>query len=221
MRIEQPKGNRGSLKWIQRAVGERWASLEAPILAATGASSITWRSPLERDAFAEYRDEAFLGLLGQLHLADALHNFWPERGPQWDALGKTDSGGVLLVEAKAHIAELLSPPTAAGVVSRRRIEAVFDELALRLNASPQRADWTGHFYQLANRLAHLDFLRRNGVDAWLVLANFVGDEEMSGPRSAEAWEAAYQVARGVMGLSKRHGLSRYVVHVHPDIREQG
>ncbi len=144
--------------------------------------------------------EAFLGLLGQLHLADALHNFWPERGPQWDALGKTGSGSVLLVEAKAHIAELLSPPTAAGVVSRRRIEAVFDELAVRLNASPQRADWTGHFHRLASRPAHLDFLRRQRRRR-LACAGRISSatRKWAGPRSAEAREAA------LSGGARRHG----------------
>lgn len=219
MRIEQPAGSRGSLKWIQRAVGERWASLEAPILAATGDGVLRWHSPLEADSFAEYRDEAFLGLLGQLQLADALHAFWPARGPQWDALGKTDSGGIVLVEAKSHIAELMSPATAAGPASRQRIEAVFDELALRLQSSPQRANWAEHFYQLANRIAHLDFLRRHGVKAWLVLVNFIGDEDMKGPHAAETWNAAYQVARHVMGLPARHALAPYILHVFPDVRE--
>ncbi|HWJ74112.1 MAG TPA: hypothetical protein VNX29_13175 [Kaistia sp.] len=218
MRIEQPQGRRGSLKWIQRAVAEQWPALGAPILAATGGNDLRWHSPLAADAYAEYRDEACLGLLGQLHLADALQNFWPARGPQWDALGKTDTGAVVLVEAKAQIAELFSPATAVGEATRVRVDAVFEELATRLKASPQRAPWTGHFYQLANRLAYLDFLRQHGVDAWLVLVNFIGDTDTQGPSSEEAWQAAYQVVWHVMGLPKRHALSPYLLHVHPDVR---
>ncbi len=220
MRIEQPAGSRGSLKWIQRAVGERWPTLEAPIRSRIGTDALTWHSPLESDAFAEYRDEAFLGLIGQLHLADALHGFWPARGPQWDALGTTDTDTVVLVEAKAHIAEMLSPATAAGPVSRQRIDTVLDELAERLGPGRKRARWSEQFYQLANRLAHLDFLRRNRVEAYLVLVDFIGDDDIGGPHTAEAWDAAYEVAFHVMGLPKRHALAPYILHVRPDVSGQ-
>ncbi len=219
MRIEQPAGSRGSLKWIQRSAAERWPSLEAPILAKTGASTLRWHSPLAIDAFAEYRDEAFLGLIGALNLADALHGFWPGRGPQWDAVGQTDRDAIVMVEAKAQVAELLSPPTAASDDSRRRIERVLDDVAERIAPGRRRARWTEHFYQLAIRLAHLDFLRRNKVDAWLMLVDYVGDEDVGGPQSAEAWDAAYAVAFHVMGLPKRHALSPYILHVRPDVRE--
>ena len=37
-------------------------------------------------------------------------------------------------------------------------------------------DWSGTFYQYANRLAHLYLLHElNDVDAWLVFVYFVGD----------------------------------------------
>lgn len=209
----QPPGRRGSLKWIQRAVNERWATLEGPILGATKASALSWVSPLAEDSFAEYRDEAFLERLSVERLAAQLEGFWPGRGPQWDALARLDGGGVVLVEAKAHVAEMCSPGSAAGPASLARIEAALAEVADRLGARADRAPWSVHFYQLANRLAHLDFLRRNGVQAWLALVNFTGDVEMNGPASGEAWEAAYEVAFHVMGLPRRHALSPYLIHL--------
>ena len=218
-RVPQVHGEKGSLRWIQRAVAERWPSLEAPILAAAGSDqTIIWRSPLEADGYAEYRDGAFLDLLGLSHLRQPLTDFWPDRGPQWDALAQLDGGGVLLVEAKAHIGELCSPGSAAGAASLARIAARLDEVAEALGASATRAPWTTHFYQLANRIAHLHFLRSSGVDAWLVLVNFLSDPDMGGPETEEAWEAAYAVAWHVMGLGKRHALSRYIIEVYPDIR---
>jgi hypothetical protein len=220
-RIPQGPGQKGSLRWIQRAVGERWPSLEMPVLARAGSGrAITWRSPLEEDEFAEYRDGAFLDLLGLSHLQQPLTDFWPDRGPQWDALAQLDGGGILLVEAKAHVGELCSPGSAAGAVSLARIAARLEEVAQALGASATRAPWTTHFYQLANRIAHLHFLRSNGVDAWLVLVNFLGDTDMRGPGTAEVWEAAYAIAWHVMGLGNRHPLSRYIVEVYPDVREQ-
>ena len=87
-RTMQPKGERGSLKWIQRAVNEGWPSLNGPILDRLGAQrTIAWRSPLVGDDFAEYRDSDFLELLGLGRLQATLAAFWPARGPQWDALG--------------------------------------------------------------------------------------------------------------------------------------
>ena len=112
MRCEQPPGKRGSLKWIQRAVNVRPAAIDAPILPQIpGASRVEWLSPIESDAFAEYRDRSFLNKVGHPELADALSDFWPAFGPQWDALGRTDIGEVILVEAKAHIEEMFSAGT--------------------------------------------------------------------------------------------------------------
>ena len=219
-RVEQPEGTRGSLRWIQRAVNEDWPSLNRPIIDAIPAcSAIEWRSPLESDAFAEYRDGAFLDVLGLGHLRDDLGAFWPVRGPQWDALARTDTGTVLLVEAKAHIAEMCSPGTQASGASLDRIRARLSEVATAMGARDDRADWCKVFYQLANRYAHLHWLGSRGVDGRLVLVNFLGDREMGGPDHAREWEAAYAVAHYAMGLGKRHRLAPYVLEVFPDVRQ--
>jgi hypothetical protein len=216
-RFPQPSGTRGSLKWIQRAVNANPAVLDAAILPAIGeAQPLSWLSPLAGDDFAEYRDAAFLDRLGLAQLGPALAAFWPRRGPQWDALARSDGGAVLLVEAKAHIDEMCSPGTDAGPDSRARIEAALASVVAAAGAEP-RAPWCDAFYQLANRFAHLHFLRTQGVAAWLVLVNFVGDREMKGPATRAEWEAAYRVALHVMGLSTRSPLLRHVVHVYPDV----
>lgn len=218
MRVEQVAGKRGSLKWIQRAVAFGAAELTQPIIARTAAASIEWRSPLLQDGYAEYRDASFLQRLGLGQHAPALTDFWPARGPQWDALGITDRGDVLLVEAKAHVGEMCSPPSQASGTSRERIAARLEEVAAALGAHPAHASWIERFYQLANRLAHLHFLRAQGVAAWLVLVNFVGDDEMNGPSSVREWRAAYQVAWHVMGLGARHPLAPFVIEAFPDVR---
>lgn len=214
-RIPQPAGTRGSLKWIQKCANT--AHLDRHILPRIGASNIEWRSPLVSDDYAEYRDGDFLALLGLSRLEGALRDFWPQRGPQWDALALSDKGDVLLIEAKAHIDELCSPGTAASEDSRARIEAALDRAISACGAKPKAA-WADAFYQLANRLAHLHFLRANGVPAWLVLVNFIGDDEMNGPTTKAEWEAAYRVVHHVMGLRADHPLSRHVLHVYPEVR---
>lgn len=216
-RFPQPTGARGSLKWIQQAVNDPARSIDGPILARLPhASRIEWLSPLATDDHAEYRDGAFLDRIGASHLAAALNAFWPARGPQWDALARTDAGDVLLVEAKAHIGELCSPRSKASEASLGRIISALDATAASLGAKPLAA-WNVAFYQLANRLAHLHFLRSQSLPAWLVLVNFVGDDEMDGPSSEEVWRAAYDMAGHVMGLPQRHLLSAHMIEIFPDL----
>jgi hypothetical protein len=217
MRVAQPAGVRGSLKWIQRAVNDDSASFDPLVLGSLeGATRIDWLSPLREDGFAEYRDASFLSLIGRPDLAAALASFWPARGPQWDALGRSDAGHVLLVEAKAHVAELCSPGTQAAGDSRARIVRTLGEVADRLGAAPL-APWPDAFYQLANRIAHLWFLRENRVEACLLLVDFVGDADMRGPATEEAWDAAYLVANHVLGLGRPHPLSAHIRHVRPRV----
>ena len=141
MRAPQPEGTKGSLKWTQRAIEEQWDALEGPILAAMpGASRIDWLSPLRKDEFAEYRDAAFLDRLSLTHLTDELANFWPARGPQWDALARTSAGQVLLIEAKAHIGEFCSPASVASNPSLTRIMAALRWLAEQLDLPPESGD---------------------------------------------------------------------------------
>jgi hypothetical protein len=216
-RVIQPQGIRGSLKWIQRGVNTNPDMFTAAVLEKIpGAKSVSWRSPLADDGYAEYRDGEFLTQIGAQHLRERLEQFWPRLGPQWDALGVTDSGDVLLVEAKAHIDELCSPGTAAGEISRPRIEEALAKTIAALGAKP-KSDWADVFYQYANRLAHLHFLLDAEVSAWLVLVNFVDDTEMNGPLDAREWEAAYRVVNHVLGINNRAPLMRRVVHVYPNV----
>lgn len=131
----------------------------------------------------------------------------------------TDLGDILLIEAKAHVGELCSPATQATAVSRARIEERLSAVATALRAREGHAPWTDHFYQLANRIAHLWWLRERGINAWLVLANFVGDADMGGPQTAREWQAAYQVTWHVMGLGRRHALREHIIEIFPSVEQ--
>ncbi|PIP97521.1 MAG: hypothetical protein COW75_05530 [Rhodobacterales bacterium CG18_big_fil_WC_8_21_14_2_50_71_9] len=194
---------------MQRAVEQR------PDLLQSDAAPIRWLSPLRDDAFAEYRDEAFLERLGLGEHAPLLRAFWPARGPQWDALGWSAEGPVL-VEAKAHIGEFLTPPTKAGAESLRRIAESLAAVQADLGAAPG-CDWTARFYQYANRLAHLWWLHRIGVGGQLLFVSFLGDDDMGGPDEAATWQAAFRVADYALGLPARHALSRHIRHVTPHV----
>ena len=180
---------------------------------------IEWVSPLADDEYAEYRDQDFLDRL-DLRLSERpLNAFWPVRGPQWDALGRTRKGRVILLEAKANIPEVVSPGTGAGPDSRPLIENSLTATKEFLGIDPDIV-WTGKLYQYTNRIAHLYLLRElNAVDAYLVFTYFIGSEDVAGPTTVAEWKAALTVAKKVLGLPERNRLSKYIAEVFIDVNE--
>ena len=196
---------RGSQRWLQLTVNRCPDVIDGAIEKANGlehGETIQWLSPLESDAFTEYRDHAFLERLGISPRYRRLEDFWPSRGPVWDGLARTSSGRCLLIEAKANIAEFDTSPTDASEESRRTIRKALDETRAFLRVH-SKTNWSECFYQYANRLAHLYYLRElNKVDAALVFVYFVGDTTVCGvnPVSHEGWQAAIELANHHLGI---------------------
>jgi hypothetical protein len=161
---------------------------------------LEWLSPLRSDDWAEYRDAAFLKTVGLERLTPSLAAFWPGRGPQWDALAVAPDGSVFLFEAKAHLLEMTSTCQARADSSRRLINKAFSMAKVALGV-PETADWLSGFYQYANRLAHLYFLRKHGVQASLVLVYFTGDQEVDGPLGPAEWKRYLKEVHRHLGLS--------------------
>jgi len=222
MRAVETKEARGSLKWIRVAVNEHRELFNSYILSASSIpedDEIVWVSPLQDDDYAEYRDQDFLDRLGLDLPNKRLRDFWPNLGPQWDALAKTRSGRIILLEAKANIPEVVSPATGASPASRELIENSLSETKAFLGVD-QDIPWAGRLYQFTNRLAHLYLLRElNGIDAYLVFTYFVGDDDVNGPRTVNEWKAALTVAKKVLGISERNPMSKFVSDVFVDIRD--
>jgi hypothetical protein len=211
---------KGSQRWLQVAIERAPALLDVPLRGALDRpnASIEWLSPLRRDGFQEYRDGDVLLKcdLGLKHRP--LADFWPAGGPMWDALGKCSSE-VLLVEAKAHIPEIVSPRTRATEPARGRIRKSMEEAQKALAPkSLGHVDWTGTFYQYANRVAHLHFLRdQNRIPAHLVNVYFVNATDVGGPSDVAEWKGALTVVKSYLGLG-RHRMSKYMHDVFVDVR---
>lgn len=203
MRTPQPAGTKGSLKWMQRLVAETPDFFRGGLVPSLTPPTdvLAWVSPLPSDDWAEYRDGAFLDRIGQGALKPALSEFWPTKGPQWDGLALSASGAVVLVEAKAHIPELRSA-CAASEPSRKRIDTSLAETAEALGIVVTPA-WTDTYYQYANRLAHLHFLRKNGVQAQMLFIYFVGDADVAGPKSKAGWQPALTEMYKALGLTRK------------------
>lgn len=219
------RASKGSQFHLQNLVNSNSEQLNnlilsiSPSLRTYAAANPIWVSPLASKDYLEYQDEQFLGAIGFSQLASELSHFWPKRGPVWDALamvdGKDRSRGVLLLEAKSHIPELGSPSSACGAKGKslERILNTFNVVKQSLGVNPE-ADWTGDFYQYANRLAHLYFLYSVcRVPTWMVFLYFVGDVEQNGPLTTAEWADALDHLKKTLGLPDRHPLDERIVSV--------
>jgi hypothetical protein len=218
---KQKKGDRGSLKWIQILINDRPDIIDSQIrrkFMIPRNTDIKWVSPRKEEYYPEYRDEAFLKVLGVSPQKVRLIDFWPKGGPQWDALGRLSNGTVLLIEAKAHISEVLSHMQAADPNSINLIEGSLARTKRELGVRTKNP-WTTPFYQYANRIAHLHFLNNlNGIKSYLVFVNFVGDEEMGGPKSELEWRGVNNLIQSYLGIGKIN-LKPLMVDICIDVAE--
>ena len=219
-RIAQPNGTKGSLKWTQHVINKAPSLLNTPIndfIGSKEGSTIEWLSPKGDDEYSEYRDKAFLDLLGISLSKKKLKDFWPPRGPQWDALGRIKQKAYFIVEAKAHVSELISSSQAKSARSKSLIKKSLDETRAYLNLNPD-FDFTKGLYQYCNRLAHLYLLRTvNDIPAYLVFVYFINDNTHM-PTRKDEWRGALQLMHSLLG-SNSHKLARYIIDVFIDLRD--
>lgn len=207
---ENGRAHKGSQHHIQSYVNSAPDVLNHMICAscsdlAAQDPDITWVSPLQAHKYLEYRDKEFLKAVGLEGRAGDLAEFWPNRGPVWDALAVTKArtsggvSGVILVEAKSYPKEVYGTGTAASESSRRTIEAALDRTAAWFGVA-RSANWTGPLYQSANRLAHLYFLREViRTPAWLINICFIDDPHVR--TTGAAWRIAADQIKSDLGLA--------------------
>ena len=213
---------KGSQLQTQIYVNRRPTELEAIIRESADGldnAEITWHAPMEASRFREPRDAEFLQLAGLEHLRDSLAGFWPKGGPVWDGLASVQSNkgaGVILLEGKSYPDEMKSACRASSQNSRARIEAAITETRHKLKSSGSVEPWLNEYYQLANRLAHLVWLRDQGVSAWLVLACFADDKHHVATTSTD-WESAIANAGDSLGvdLAEISGVVHVILGARP------
>lgn len=184
--------------------------------------TVDWVSPLESDDYREYKDEDFLEKLGIREQCDSLRKlktFWPKNGAHWDALGKADKT-VFIVEAKGHIEEIVSPKSCAtSLKSIKLIKKSLQETKDYLNIKSDY-DWSKTFYQYANRLAHLYYLRECcKIDAHLVFIYFTEDKTWDDYGTEYGWKCAEIVVNKILGIPKNHKLSKFIHNIYIDVNQ--
>ena len=220
-RKPQPSDGHGSLKQMQTLINDKAGIINGKIKAKFPELSneeIKWVSPLREDEYSEYTDNDFIKVLGLDPDEIKLNEFWPNRGANWDGLAKTDSGKLILVEAKANIPEMVSPPSAASNGSLLKIQSALEQTKNYLGKG-KGIDWSKTFYQYTNRVAHLYYLGvvRN-KSAFLVNTYFIGDESVNGPKTEAEWKGAIQVMQLYLGLHS-HKLKKYMADIFIDVTE--
>jgi hypothetical protein len=201
----------GSQRLLQVAVNRKPELLLSALRrsgAIGGREPLSWLSPLA-PTYTEYKDGAALSQLG-LNLKTPLNTFWPSRGPVWDGLALAGERPVLL-EAKAHIPEAVSPPSKATNPASAQLIATSLALAKKHYGPRSQATWGSIFYQYANRLAYQYFLRQlNGVPSSLVFLYFTNATDMDGPSTEQEWHGAIRLMHSVLGLPA--DLAQHGVH---------
>ena len=214
---EHGEAYKGSQKWLQILVNDRPELLNREIAGRRRLreGDIRWLSPIRKDNFREYHDQAFIDRL-EIKLDERpLKSFWPSRGPHWDGLGRTSQGQLLLVEAKSHIPEMRGQGSAAtSLRSREMITGSLKDTEQFLNAD-LFVDWAkSPYYQCANRLAHLYLLRElNRLPAFLIMLYFLNDIEQGGPSAVSEWEIAIAEEEQALGIRPGHKLSDFIMSV--------
>lgn len=210
-RVDRETGaaHKGSQRHVQAFLSTRAAELDPLVLEhlpdLDGGSEIDWRSPRDDDRYNEYYDCAFLERLGLDEYCGDLTEFWPRGGPHWDGLGvaRTPNGELtyLLVEGKSYPGEMRST-CEAKPSSKRLIEESLSNTKSLLGADDTPLErWTNGYYQLANRLAHVAWMRETlGVNAWLVNVLFAEDVGHVSTSSSK-WDAAIEAAYRHLGMS--------------------
>jgi hypothetical protein len=217
-RFPQLKATKGSQKCIQVLINEKPHTLNLYLrqnLELLDDEEIRWLSPLKDDYYAEYRDQAVIERLGVNLPSHLLDEFWPKGGPQWDALGKSTLGKLFLVEAKSHISELISSCGAKDPNSIAKIQESLRVTKDKLGAKTD-FDWSKTFYQYANRLAHVNFLKQHGLPAYFVSVYFLNDLEMNGPKTEDEWKGAIRLVHRCLGL-REHLLQKWIINLYVDV----
>lgn len=208
-RRSRPLNTSRSESWLRKLVNENAEILNDYLInnqIISRDDSIEWLSPILNDEFAEYYDEEFIDRLGidKNKLLIPLNDFWPKSGPRWDGLGKTNTGKYFLIEAKAHIDEAVD--YSSGATSEISIDLIKNsiEKAKGFYSDNKKAYWQMPFYQYANRLAHLYYLKElNNINAFVIFIYFCNAPDVDSPANSDEWNGHIRTVEKVFALNSK------------------
>jgi hypothetical protein len=161
---------------------------------------------------AELTGIMFLPPKTQMQLLEKWKNYWPQGGQSqsWDAVlccwpvipDSEKKEEWIIVEAKAHLNELESS-SKAGDESKEKIASAFEATQKRFNIQTQNS-WFEKYYQLANRLAFINFLLDNDIQGSILNIYFINgwpDDPVKNVVKKEAWQEKIKDEYDYLGLT--------------------
>lgn len=153
------------------------------------------------------------------------NEYWPSRGnsQNWDGIFKINDTWYF-VEAKAHESEVYNSCGAKSDSAIKKIKKAFDETVAFVKATKSSEHWLSKdfkSYQLANRLAFINFCRKNGINAKLVYISFINGYDKPGTSgklnvtSKEKWQEIWENEYADLGISAEN-IKEILHHVYID-----
>lgn len=205
----------GSEYQLLRYLGHHREYLNEEILKTLNgvSGSIEWLDypvEIDRDSMdGEYKNVTFLKKFIKLadyeQIQKAWMNYWPQRGnsQNWDGVFKIKNK-IYLIEAKAHLSEAHQECGAKSVDSRNKILSAFFQTCRNKNLAEI---WLkSDCYQLANRLAFINFCEQNSIDAELLYICFVNGYRINPEKNVKdkiEWETEMDKEFKTLELDER------------------
>ncbi len=165
--------------------------------------------------------ECFKELSNFEQIKQSWEKFWPNAGSaqNWDGIFKIEDIWCF-VEAKAHSEEIHSK-TKATSESKELISKIFEQYCSEFSIKTDT--WiNSNAYQLANRIAFIQFCKSNGINAKLVYISFInGYEKLGGIKSVhseEEWEILWKKEYEELGLDLEK-LNSILTNVYIDCKK--
>lgn len=219
----------GSEFHLLRFLGRHRNHLDKQILSAIGESNlkIEWLD-YNFNPNAKITDKEFIGIeFLKNHkdykvLKESWNDYWPSsnNAQNWDAICYIDNKWIL-VEAKANKKEIYSSSTASPN-SQKFISERFKEIKKKYSI-PDNSDWLKDYYQKANRILFLEYLKNNGIEAKLLFIYFVNgfmkNGKQFGVKSEPDWKLIINKQDKYLGIDKCTELKHDIINLIIDANQ--
>ena len=183
------------------------------------------RTPKDKPCVERMIETLQVECFGNESISKKWKEYWPSSGnsQNWDGIFKINDTWYF-VEAKAHESELNSSCGATSDSSIEKIKKAFDETVALVKATKNSEYWLSKdfkSYQLANRLAFINFCSKNGINAKLVYISFIngydkpGASEKLNVTSKEKWQEIWENEYADLGISAEN-IKEILHHVYID-----
>lgn len=150
---------------------------------------------------------------------------WPQTGNSmnWDLVGYTIHNDIktwILIEAKAHIGELINN---CGAVPKSliKIGKALTDTANNIGTEISiDSPWSKKYYQLANRIYILDLLKRNNINSKLINIYFIGDKidsSRKSPKDIATWKVEIDKMKKYLNIEKSNSID--ILDLYLDINK--